>query len=114
MGLGLGIENKGLFEKLLEEKSLPYAPGDIFVFVSDGFTEGFNRQRNHFGEQRVLEYVRDHPEQSARQLRDGLIDELHYYTREISQHDDETIVVVKICEPDSSSETDTDQPQETS
>jgi len=40
--------------------SVPFKPGDLFVFYSDGLTEAKNAQAEMYGEQRLVDFVRQH------------------------------------------------------
>ena len=53
-GLGLGLTASDLFANELEELALTYAPGDVFLFVTDGITEAHGLDREEFGEGRLM------------------------------------------------------------
>jgi serine phosphatase RsbU (regulator of sigma subunit) len=94
-GLGLGLENTGLFSNELEEKSMNFGAGDIILFVTDGITEARNAQKEEFGEERLLRILKDNASSTAGQLRDYILDEVHAFEGELTPHDDRTVVVVK-------------------
>jgi phosphoserine phosphatase RsbU/P len=54
-GVSLGIAPAARYEK----KEIRLSPGESVVFVTDGVTEAENERRELFGQQRLLEYVRD-------------------------------------------------------
>jgi phosphoserine phosphatase RsbU/P len=54
-GLGLGLTATELFATELEEFSLTYAQGDVFLFITDGITEAHGVDREEFGEARLLD-----------------------------------------------------------
>ena len=95
LGVGLGITDDGTFEENLEEKEFAYAPGDIFVFVTDGVIEAHNIHRHEYGEERLLKLIDEKPDSSAEMLVHRIIDDVHTFTGEAMQHDDETVVVIK-------------------
>jgi len=54
-GISLGIAPAVKYEK----KEIRLSPGESVVFVTDGVTEAENERRELFGQQRLLEYVRN-------------------------------------------------------
>jgi sigma-B regulation protein RsbU (phosphoserine phosphatase) len=54
-GISLGIAPGAKYEK----RAIPLAPGESLIFVTDGVTEAENEKRELFGQQRLLEYVRN-------------------------------------------------------
>ena len=44
--LGLKIDNGEMFERLLEESTIPLGAGDLFVLYTDGITEAMNARRD--------------------------------------------------------------------
>ena len=95
-GLGLGLSPEDLFATELEERCISYSPGDVFVFVTDGITEGQQRTGDEYGEERLLKTLEKASSVSAVALRDRVIDEVKNFTGDASQHDDQTVVVVKV------------------
>ncbi|MCL4811946.1 MAG: SpoIIE family protein phosphatase, partial [Vicinamibacteraceae bacterium] len=56
-GLGLGLTMGEAFDRELEELEIGYAPGDVFLFITDGITECQSPAREEFGEERVIEFL---------------------------------------------------------
>jgi hypothetical protein len=78
-------------------ESAPLAQGDALLFVSDGVVELRNHRDEDFGEQRLLEALRrSRTGAGARQLRDGILDELSRFKEDAPQDDDLTLVVARI------------------
>lgn len=94
-GLGLGLNNAGLFSSELEEKIVHYSPGDVLLFVTDGVTEAQNESNELFGEDRLMNLLAANAATGAAALRDALLHEIEAFAGGAAQHDDETIVVVK-------------------
>jgi serine phosphatase RsbU (regulator of sigma subunit) len=94
-GLGLGLDNAGLFSSELEETTLRYDRGDILLFVTDGITEARNAREEEFGEDRLVQILKEHASCSATRLRDQILDEVRSFAGQLSPHDDQTVVVVK-------------------
>jgi len=94
-GLGLGLDNHGMFATELEERTVQYEAGDVFLFVTDGVTEAQSNGRGEFGEESVVKILAKSSSFSAMQIRDGVINAVKQFAGENTQHDDLTVVVVK-------------------
>jgi hypothetical protein len=92
-GLPLGTRLPADFS----EESAPLAQGDALLLVSDGVVELRNHRDEDFGEQRLLEALRrSRAGAGARQLRDGVLDELSRFKGDAPQDDDLTLVVARV------------------
>jgi sigma-B regulation protein RsbU (phosphoserine phosphatase) len=80
------------------ERTVSLARGDLLFMLTDGFTEAMNNQQEVFGTERIEEVLRQ-PDIDALPARD-IIDRLTVAVRghagEAPQHDDMTMVVVKV------------------
>jgi serine phosphatase RsbU (regulator of sigma subunit) len=94
-GLGLGLENEGLFSTELEERKLQYDPGDVLVFVTDGIIEARNEKKEEFGEERLLKILGSLASSGADVMRDHILEEVRTFAGQAPPHDDQTVVVVK-------------------
>lgn len=94
-GLGLGLNDASIFQSEMEEQSLSYAPGDIFLFSTDGVTEAHN-DHGDFGEERLLVLLLEHAAEPAAALQERLLSDLKAFTGDREQHDDQTVVIVKV------------------
>jgi len=85
----------GLFEEwdcAIEERQL--YPGDILVLYTDGATESLNHAGEEFGEERLLEAVRQHRELSSPELLAAVKDQVRQFSPH-EQADDITFIVAK-------------------
>jgi len=94
-GLGLGLNNAGVFSSEIEEKVVQYGHGDVLLFVTDGVTEALDPSGEQFGEERLLRIVTEEASGSAGAILDAVLKRLSAFSAGAHQHDDETIVVVK-------------------
>jgi serine phosphatase RsbU (regulator of sigma subunit) len=94
-GLGLGLDHHGAFANELEEKTIQYETGDVFLFVTDGVTEAQGRNGSEFGEESLLKILENNSTLSANLIRDQVITAVKGFAGEMNQHDDQTVVVVK-------------------
>jgi sigma-B regulation protein RsbU (phosphoserine phosphatase) len=94
-GIGLGLEPGLIFGHELEMFDEELKPGKLFLFYSDGLTEAMNENREEFGEERVLDSIKNYHATSASTLQHNMIDALRKFRGSAEQNDDVTLVVVK-------------------
>ncbi len=72
--------------------------GDVLLLQTDGVIEAQDHERNFYGEERLSRVLRslDMKTLTSRQIRDALLEDVGRFTGSSSQHDDITVVVVKI------------------
>jgi sigma-B regulation protein RsbU (phosphoserine phosphatase) len=98
--LGLGIEGVAArFEQLLQECTIPLHDGDVFVLFTDGITEAMNPTADLFGEDRLQELVADHGHLPSDDLRDYIVREVEAFAGGADQHDDMTMILIKVEPP---------------
>jgi sigma-B regulation protein RsbU (phosphoserine phosphatase) len=96
--LGLKIDNGEMFERLLEEQTIPLNTGDLYVFFTDGITEAMNERDDCFGETRLGQLVEDHADLPSGELRERVLREIEAFVGSAPQHDDMTMILLKIEE----------------
>jgi len=77
----------------VREKEL--SPGDVLVLYTDGITEASNERGEEFGEQSLIQSLRQHWELSCQALLTTIVDEVRRFSRE-EQNDDITAIVAKV------------------
>jgi serine phosphatase RsbU (regulator of sigma subunit) len=85
----------GLFKEWdcgIEERQL--LPGDTLVLYTDGVTESFNESEEEFGEERLMEALRRHKEETLTVVIASIIDEVREFSSS-EQRDDITLIVGK-------------------
>ena len=95
-GIALGLEPGELFARKMVEKTVPIAPGDLFVFYTDGFTEAMNHVKEEFGEPRFAEVVHGSSKATSAGVVERLQTEVKAFAGQTPQHDDMTAIVVKV------------------
>ena len=95
-GMALGLEGGDTFNSVLEEVELKLRPGELLVFYTDGFTEAMNPRQEEFGEKRLVDSVRTHRAQPVAVFIQSIVDDVRAFAGNASQHDDMTIVAVKV------------------
>jgi sigma-B regulation protein RsbU (phosphoserine phosphatase) len=104
--LGLNIDNGETFERLLEEQTIDLHPGDLAVFFTDGITEAMNEADEDFGEARLARLAEEHAHLSSEELRERVLREIEAFVGTAQQHDDMTMILVKVGDLDSPAEVD--------
>jgi serine phosphatase RsbU (regulator of sigma subunit) len=98
MVLGLNLDGGVRFERCLEELTLGVGPGDVLFFFTDGISEAMDAGGDCFGDERLsacLEALADRPPEG---IRDSLVQALAAFVQGQPQHDDITMVILKIAE----------------
>jgi serine phosphatase RsbU (regulator of sigma subunit) len=95
-GMGLGLSEDCVFDPELEEKTFQFEAGDIFLFVTDGVTEGKRNDGDEFGEDRLAALLQSAALSTAEQIRDQVTEAVKSFAANEHQHDDQTVVVVRV------------------
>jgi serine phosphatase RsbU (regulator of sigma subunit)/catechol 2,3-dioxygenase-like lactoylglutathione lyase family enzyme len=72
-------------------------PGDTLVLYTDGITESFSPDGEEFGEERLIDVLRQNCSLSCSALRSAIVDQIHHFSPH-DQHDDITLIIAK-CLP---------------
>jgi serine phosphatase RsbU (regulator of sigma subunit) len=99
-GLGLGLDPGEGFERILAEEEVPLAPGDFFLFFTDGLSEAMNERSELFGEVRLRQILEDSEGLSSEQLRARILEEVERFVGDAAPHDDLTMVVLEVVTED--------------
>ncbi|MBN1449338.1 MAG: SpoIIE family protein phosphatase [Bacteroidetes bacterium] len=100
-GLGIGLD-RHLFAESLEEQKIFVRAGDVFVLVSDGFTEAVNEDGVEFDMDRVTDCLLQHAGGNAQDILEALYSGMAAFTGTAERRDDATAVVIKFSLPHSS------------
>lgn len=95
-GIGVALECKGVFNKILEESEIKWHESDFFLFCTDGLNEARNTSRQEYGEQRIVRIAENASGESARGIRQAVRDDLAKFIGRTGMHDDLSLIVVKI------------------
>ena len=94
--VGLQIDDGTLFDSLLKEQTIALAPGDLVVWFTDGISETMNEAFDCFGEERLAQVVEQYAHLPFDQLRSYILAELRAFAAGADQHDDMTMILMKI------------------
>jgi sigma-B regulation protein RsbU (phosphoserine phosphatase) len=91
MVLGLKTNNTYTEEKFTDVRS-----GQIYLSLTDGLWETFNKEGDMFGMERVHELIRSYAHLSAAEISEKIIDEVTRFRGQERPEDDLTFVIVKV------------------
>jgi sigma-B regulation protein RsbU (phosphoserine phosphatase) len=94
--LGLKLDDGQTFARLLEEATLPIAPGDVFLLYTDGLTEAMNPSGDFFGEDRLSALLQSHGTAPFHQVRDEILAAITTFVGEAEQQDDMTMLLLRV------------------
>ena len=92
----------GAFHKLPEEYrvgEVQLGEEDILVCATDGILEAFNDRGDEYGEQRLIDVVRNAGEgTSSRGIFDAVVADVRSFSKQTGQEDDRTLMVIRTQE----------------
>ena len=77
------------------EDSIEFQPGDALVIYSDGITESVNDRDEEFGEEKLIEVLRNNLHRSASGIRDRIDEALSRFVGTTPPVDDMTLMIIK-------------------
>jgi phosphoserine phosphatase RsbU/P len=101
-GIVVGLRIPGATEKfadLLEEGRIDLHKGDVLAFYTDGITEAMDSESDLFGDARLSRLIGEHGHLDTADLRERILREIEAFVGGADQHDDMTMVLIKIEEP---------------
>lgn len=94
-GIGIGLNDKGVFERTLEVAEIKMNHGDILFLYSDGVTDTMNIMRDQFGDENVKRVIKNNSQKSAEEIKSALLNAIISFRGSANQHDDLTMVILK-------------------
>lgn len=95
-GLGIGLTREIVFDNNIKEIKLNLADGDLLVLYTDGIVEALNEAHNFYGDERLRTLLKDQKNQSSQEILDLISNDVSNYIGSSKQHDDMTIMVIKM------------------
>ncbi len=97
MRLEAGGTVVGLFPDCeFQEGELQMQSGDVLVAYTDGISEAMNDRDEEFDEEQLIQALREHKARTAADLISELLERVDGFTEGARQHDDMTLVVVRV------------------
>ncbi len=97
-GLALGLAPRTVFDETIREETIALRPGDTLVFYTDGFSEAMDPAKRLYTDERLAAAVAAHSDAAATDLLQALVDDVARHAGPADQHDDMTMLVVRIGE----------------
>lgn len=97
-GLGLGLAVDQPFDRNIKEMTVPFETGDVLILYTDGIVEALNAEHEFYGMKRMADQVLKNADKSSRQIVESLTTEVGDFMGQARQHDDMTLLVVKLKE----------------
>lgn len=101
MVLGLNLDKGERFAQALSEVTIPLENDDLFFFFTDGVSEAMDREGDCFGESRMTDVLEAHSTESPEAIRGELLDAIKAFVGDEPQHDDITMIILKVTPRDS-------------
>jgi sigma-B regulation protein RsbU (phosphoserine phosphatase) len=93
-----GVPLGSFFGVTYDEMTLPILTDDVFVFCSDGVSEAMNSRSEEFGAPRLIEVVRQHRTQTAREIVQAIVQAVDDHRAGFPPNDDTTVVALRLGE----------------
>lgn len=77
------------------EETVKFEPGDVLLIYSDGITESINDRDEEFGEQRLIEVIKNNLNRSSSGIRDRIEEALSRFVGTTAPVDDMTLMIIK-------------------
>lgn len=94
-GIGVGLDYSQGFANTLKEMQIELKNNDIIAIYSDGIPEAKNSSDEDFGYDRFEKIILKNGEESLNHISNELMKELSLFSKDHSQHDDITLVLLK-------------------
>lgn len=91
-GIPVGIEPEMRYDSVRTR----VFPGDVLVFFTDGIVEAVNTADEQFTNERLVRVIHDTHDQPAERIRARIQEELDEFVGHAPQHDDQTLLVIRI------------------
>lgn len=96
-GIAMGFDKGPIFNRTIKEQTIQLHPGDHIVAYTDGVVETMNSAKQEFGNERFYQLISQLASRNSKQFIDLVIQVLDNYKKEAPQHDDITLVSLKIA-----------------
>ena len=93
--VGISLPDQELFKKSIESDTIQMAEDDILLIYTDGITEAMNNQRELFGEERLLDVIRNNSHLQVDTFIEKIQEEMYSFSEGFEQSDDITLLAIK-------------------
>ena len=93
--VGIALPDETLFRRSISLEKIKLKKDDMLLMYTDGVTEAMNEKREQYGEERLIELVKENGQLPPTEFIDVLEKDIKAFTRGNAQNDDITVVAVK-------------------
>jgi phosphoserine phosphatase RsbU/P len=97
--LGLKIDDGQMFDAMIEEEVVPLKADDLIVFFTDGISETMDEGFDCYGEARLARVLEQYSHLPFEQLRQVIFTDLRAFAGTADQHDDMTMILLRVEHP---------------
>jgi len=90
-GMPVGFFEHAPYDDVVEQLD----KGDVVVIYTDGVTEALDIHGQEFGEERLIDLVKEHCASDAVEILECIVESVQSFSRGAPQHDDVTALVLK-------------------
>lgn len=94
-GMAIGMAPPEIFDKTIEDKTVPFGKNDALILYTDGVTESVNDVGEEYTGSRLMETLRAHGNGSAQFILDQIMESIKRFSGNAGQPDDFTLIAVK-------------------
>ncbi len=97
-GLGSRIPPGMMKDSRFQEKTIPLKPGEVLVLYTDGMSESWNSEHELYGSEKLAQCLEkmDTVPLTSQEILTRIMADIKSFTGDMPQHDDMTVVVVKV------------------
>jgi len=93
LGFPIGLDEK--MAEFVHQVTIPLNTGDVVVLYTDGITEAENIAGKMYGLESLCEIIQQNWQQTAQEIQQAVITDVHQFIREQKVFDDITLLVLK-------------------
>jgi len=93
--VGITLPDGLNFEETISSESVNLKKDDILVLYTDGITEAMNPERDQYGMERFMYFIKDHARLTPDEFTEKLNEDILEFTSGAEQNDDITLVAIK-------------------
>ncbi len=94
-GLGIGLEKGEIFNRVIQLENIHLQKDDFLVLSTDGLLEIRNKNGEEFGEDRLLNLMKNCDGANVEEIKDHILDNVMQFAGNTPLHDDMTFIVIK-------------------
>jgi sigma-B regulation protein RsbU (phosphoserine phosphatase) len=94
-GLGVGIDDGDVFERVTKNCSITLESGDVLLLYTDGVDEAMNAEGDEFGKERIHVSLAASSQHGAKAVVDQLMESLNAFVGGKASHDDVTVIALQ-------------------